>query len=216
MKKLIIFDLDGTLTDSIYSVRDAVNMTMRKHGFPERDYEQVRKAMGNGARELIRLSMPEDKSTDAELVSKVLADYDELYALTYANVKGCYPGVEQVVRQLKESGYFLAVISNKQDMYVKKIVEMLFPDGTIDYALGQTELPRKPDPTVPLMIAEKFGVTHEECIFVGDSDVDVMTGKNAKMTMIACTWGYRPREVLTDADYLVDNAQQLRSAIGLL
>ncbi len=210
-KKLLIFDLDGTLADSIYSIRDAVNMAMDKYGFPHRDYEQIRCAIGNGARELIRLSVPESVRGDTELVSRVFADYDKLYALTYANVDGCYEGVHEAVCDLHANGYIIAVLSNKQDAYVKKIVALLFPNGEVSFAAGQTDLPKKPDATVPLMISECFGVSAKECAFIGDSDVDVKTAKNAGMTAVACTWGYRPREVLADADFLVDNAAELRA-----
>ena len=202
-KKLLIFDLDGTIADTIYSIRDGVNLAMDKYGFPRKTYEDIRLAIGNGARELIRRSMPEEQRADASLVDRVFADYDKLYAETYANIDGCYDGMSEAMHVLKERGYVLAVLSNKQDEYVKKIIDMLFPDGTVSYAAGQTELPTKPDPTVPLMIAGMFGARPEECAFIGDSEVDVKTAKNAGMTAVACSWGYRPREALADADFLL-------------
>ncbi len=207
--KLAIFDLDGTLADSIYTVRDAVNMAMDKYGLPRRDYEQIRMAIGNGARELIKRSVPEEKRADTEFVTRVFEDYDKLYALTYDKIEGCYEGMSELVHTLHDDGCIIAVLSNKQDLYVKKIVSLLFPGGEVSFAAGQTELPRKPDPTVPHMICDMFGVTPDECAFIGDSDVDVKTGKNAGMLTIACTWGYRPREVLGGADYMVDNADEL-------
>ncbi len=210
-KRLLIFDLDGTIADTIYSIRDGVNMAMNKYGFPERDYEQTRAAIGNGARELIRLSLPEDRQTDDVLIDRVLADYDRFYGLTYANVDGTYDGVDVAIRTLIERGYKIAVLSNKQDAYVKKIVSLLFPDGEISYAMGQTALPKKPDPTVPLMIAAEFGVSVDECAFIGDSDVDVLTAKNSGMYSVAVTWGYRPRSELMAADALIDDAGELLS-----
>ena len=210
-KRLLIFDLDGTIADTIYSIRDGVNMALRKHGFPERDYEQTRAAIGNGARELIRLSLPEDRQRDYELIDRVLADYDRFYSLTYANVDGTYKGIDTAIKTLVERGYKIAVLSNKQDTYVKKIISLLFPCGEISYSAGQTALPKKPNPTVPLMIASKFGVSADECAFIGDSDVDVMTAKNAGMYSVAVTWGYRPRSELLDADVLVDTADELLS-----
>ncbi len=210
-KKLLIFDLDGTIADTIWSIRDGVNLAMDKYGLPRRDYEDIRRAIGNGARELIRLSVPEDKRADTRLVDSVFADYDKLYARTYANVDGCYPNMSEAIRTLRDRGYIIAVLSNKQDLYVKKIIEMLFPDGTVSLAAGQTELPKKPDPTVPLMIADTFGVTAADCAFIGDSEVDVKTAKNAGMTSVACAWGYRPREALADADRVIDGAEELLS-----
>ena len=208
-KKLLIFDLDGTIANTIYSIRDGVNMAMDKYGFPQRSYEEIRAAIGNGARELIRLSLPEKKRADSLLVDTVFSDYNIFYGITYKNIDGCYPHMNESLHTLKDRGYVIAVLSNKQDHYVKKIVELLFPDGTVSYAAGQTELPRKPDPTVPLMIAKEFGVSPEQCVFIGDSDVDVMTAKNSGMTSVACSWGYRPREELSGADMIIDSADML-------
>ena len=210
-KRLLIFDLDGTIADTIYSIRDGLNMALDKYGFPKRNYEQTRAAIGNGARELIRLSLPKDKRSDASLIDQVLADYDRFYEQTYANLDGTYDGVDTAIRTLTERGYKVAVLSNKQDAYVKKIVPLLFPNGEISYAMGQTDLPKKPDPTVPLMIATEFGAIAEECAFIGDSDVDVLTARNSGMYSVAVTWGYRPRSELLEADALVDNADELLS-----
>jgi len=207
--KLLIFDLDGTIADTIYSICDGVNLTMNKYGFPERTYAQTREAIGNGARELIRLSVPNEVSGDAELVDKVLADYDAFYGQTYDRVDGCYDGMEGTLRELRSRGYMIAVLSNKQDEYVKRIMRSLFEDDFFADVRGQTALPRKPDATVPLMMAERLGISPCECAFIGDSDVDVKTGKNAGMTTVGCSWGYRPRELLSDADFVVDSPKQL-------
>ncbi len=207
--KLLIFDLDGTIADTIYGIRDGVNLALDKHGLPRRDYEQIRRAIGNGSRELIRLSIPEDRRADSEFVDSVHADYDGLYEKTYVNLDGCYPYMSEALHTLHARGYTLAVLSNKQDIYVKKIIEMLFPDGIISYASGQTELPKKPDPTVPLMIARKLAAKPSECAFIGDSEVDVQTAKNAGMYSVACAWGYRPREVLAGADRIIERADEL-------
>ena len=207
--KLIIFDLDGTLSDTIYSIRDAVNLAMDKHGFPRRSYEDIRLAIGNGARELIRLSLPANVSCDEAFVGQVLEEYNCFYGKTYDNIDGCYPYVKDTVCELIRRGYTIAVLSNKQHTYVKRIVDILFDKGEISYAQGQTELPRKPDPTVPLMLADKFGVAPNECAFVGDSEVDVQTARNAGMLSVACSWGYRERALLCEADHIIDDAREL-------
>ena len=209
--KLLIFDLDGTLADTLITIRDSVNMALEKHGLPIRTYDEVMWAIGNGARELMRRSVPAELSTDGDFIDRIYEDYTEAYNKTFANIDGCYPFVSEVLHTLKERGYTLAVLSNKPDFYTKRIVEALFSDGTVSFAAGQTSLPRKPDPTVPLMIAERFGVSPQECAFIGDSDVDVMTAKNSGMTAVACSWGYRPREALQDADYIIDDARELLS-----
>ena len=209
--KLLIFDLDGTLADTLISIRDSVNMALEKHQLPLRTYDEVMWAIGNGARELMRRSVPSELSTDQAFIDRIYEDYTEAYNKTFANIDGCYPFVSEVLHTLKERGYTLAVLSNKPDFYTKRIVETLFSDGTVSFAAGQTSLPRKPDPTVPLMIAERFGVSPQECAFIGDSDVDVMTAKNSGMTAVACSWGYRPKEALQDADYIIDDARELLS-----
>lgn len=209
--KLLIFDLDGTLADTLITIRDSVNMALEKHGLPLRSYDEVMWAIGNGARELMRRSVPAELSTDGDFIDRIYEDYTEAYNKTFANIDGCYPFVSEALHTLKERGYTLAVLSNKPDFYTKRIVEALFSDETVSFAAGQTSLPRKPDPTVPLMIAERFGVSPQECAFIGDSDVDVMTAKNSGMTAVACSWGYRPKEALQDADYIIDDARELLS-----
>lgn len=210
-RKLLIFDLDGTIADTIWSIREGVNLALEGHGLRARSYEQIRRAIGNGAYELIRQSLPEELQGNGELASQVLADYDVLYADTCFHIDGCYAGMKEAMSLLSERGYTLAVLSNKQDAYVKKIIAHLFPEGMIDIAMGQTELPRKPDPTVPRMIAERFDATPDECAFIGDSEVDVLTAKNAGMLAVAVSWGYRPRSMLADADIIIDTPQELVS-----
>ena len=158
---------------------------------------------------LIKRSLPENVRDDEELVDRAFADFDCFYSETYANIDGCYDGMEESMRALAARGYRIAVLSNKQESYVKRIIDLLFPDGLVEYAAGQTELPTKPDPTVPLMIAERFGVQPRECAFIGDSEVDVMTGKNAGMYSVACSWGYRPKEALEGADVIADHPSEL-------
>jgi len=209
--KLLIFDLDGTLADTIESIREGVNLAMRKYGYPERSYEEVRLAIGNGARELIRLSMPAEAAADGALVDRVFADYNDFYGQTYAHCDCCYNGIPESLGTLRERGYTLAVLSNKQDVYVKALVKALLPEGMIALAAGQTELPKKPDPTVPLMIAEQMGFTPDETAFIGDSEVDIATARNARMLAVGCSWGYRERELLLNggADVLLDEPCEL-------
>ena len=210
-KKLLLLDLDGTIADTIRSIRDAVNLTLAKYGYPEKSYEQIRVAIGNGARNLIRRTLPPEVAADEENVTRVLGEYDVLYEQTYDHVDGCYEGMSEALHTLHDKGYLIAVLSNKQDAYVKKIVAMLFPDGIIAYVQGQTDLPIKPDPTVPLMIARTLGVAPEDAVFIGDSDVDIETGKNAGMLSVGCAWGYRGRAVLEEAgaDHVLEHPSEL-------
>ena len=197
--RLLILDLDGTLADTIGSIRDAVNLAMNQYGYPERNYEEVRVAIGNGARELIRLTMPAEESKDSALVDRVFADYHGFYGETYLHCDTCYEGIPESLAALKERGYTLAVLSNKEDGYVKDLVKVLLPEGMISHAEGQTEKPIKPNPTVPLEIAASLGFAPEETAFLGDSEVDVMTGRNAGMLAVGCAWGYRNAACLEEA-----------------
>ena len=209
--RLLIFDLDGTLADTIGTIREGVNMAMEKHGFPPKSYDETRLNIGSGARDLIRRSMPPYAAADEELFERVYADYDRFYEITCEHCKECYGGMVEALEALKKRGYTLAVLSNKQDRFVKTMVKNILPEGLVSLTMGQTELPRKPDPTVPLMIAEELGFKPSQTAFVGDSDVDVETGKNAGMLSVGCAWGYRGRDVLekADADIVIDEPREL-------
>lgn len=209
--RLLILDLDGTLADTIGSIRDGVNLAMNRYGYPERSYEDIRCAIGNGARELIRRSMPAEAAADGALVDRVFADYHECYGETYLHCDTCYEGIMESLTALKAKGYTLAVLSNKQDVYVKGLVRALFPEGLISYAEGQTEKPKKPDPTVPLEIAARLGFAPSQTAFLGDSEVDVKTALNAGMLAVGCAWGYRDAALLveTGAQVLLERPSEI-------
>lgn len=209
--KLLIFDLDGTLADTLHTIRDAVNMCMEHFGYPLLSYEQVRKNVGNGVGELMRLSLPAEIAADEERFSEALAYFRECYKKTHDDLDGCYDGLYEVIEEFYKRGFGLAVLSNKPDPLVRGIIKKLFPDGMFPIAMGQTELPRKPDPTVPLMIAKQLGYSVEDTYYIGDSEVDVLTAKNAGMHSVSVSWGFRDRGVLEDADpqVIIDTPEQL-------
>ena len=194
--RLLILDLDGTLADTIESIREAVNLALRKFALPERSYEEVRAAIGNGARMLMRHSVASDRILSEEEHEELFQCYHRLYGETYSHCNTCYEGVIDTLTALKQRGYTLAVLSNKQDVYVKALVEQLLPAGTVEIAMGQTERPKKPDPTVPLEIASALGFGAEETAFIGDSEVDIQTAIRAGMLPIGCGWGYRDVSLL--------------------
>lgn len=196
--KAVIFDLDGTLADTVGSICEAVNMAMRSYGFSEKHYDDAVAAIGNGARLLIKRLLPSNVASNDTLVDEVLAFYDECYKKTYLNCRQCYDGIPELIEFLKARGLHLGVLSNKQDFQTKGLVDSLFPSHPFDFVQGQTELPKKPDPTVPLMAAKALGAEAYECLYVGDSDVDVLTAKNAGMLSLAVSWGYRNEEQLRD------------------
>ena len=148
---------------------------------------------------------------DADKCAKIKEYFAICYEQTQSKVDSAYSGMAEAMRELYGKGYILAVLSNKPDKLVKMIVKNIFPDGRISMSMGQTELPRKPNPTVPLMIAEKFGVASADTYFIGDSEVDVLTGKNAGMITLAVSWGFRDRAVLEAAspDAIFDTREEL-------
>ena len=210
--KLLIFDLDGTLADTLTTIRDAVNMCMEHFGYPTLDLVKTRRNVGNGVKLLIEKSLPESALQREGELERVLEYFRGCYLKTHDNIDDCYDGLRDIVYELKAHGYELAVLSNKPDPLVKNIISKLFDKGTFSVSMGQSELPRKPDPTVPLMIAEQLGYTVEQSYFIGDSEVDIATAKNAGMTSVAVTWGFRDREelLLTRPDVVIDTPSQLR------
>ena len=215
-KKAVIFDLDGTLADTISAISNAVNLTLKEFSYPEQDEKTVLNAVGNGATNLIRRLVPEELKNDTELVIKVRKRYDEMYALTYMQTKEMYDGMKEAVYALKERGIKVAVFSNKQDEYVKSLSKEFFPDGTVSVALGQTDLPIKPDIAGLIKILDELGVTPDECVFVGDSGVDVQTAKNADMDFIGVAWGFWGKERLIEsgAEVIVDTPAEMAEIIG--
>ena len=212
MKKLLIFDLDGTLADTLPSITRAINLAAAEFGYPERTYEDVRRAIGNGAKLLCKRLMPEDEAQSDERVKAFLDCYESKYDLTYAEADTCYDGMSETLAELYKRGYMIAVLSNKQDKYVKPIAAQLIPEPMLGYAAGQREgYPKKPDPAVPLSIVEMLGADISACAFIGDSDVDVKTGKNMGATAVGCDWGYRPRAELIDsgADFVISRPEEL-------
>ena len=210
-KYLLIFDLDGTVADTLPSIAEAVNMCARYFGYSEKSNDEVRRAVGSGVGVLLQMTMPQDAMADAEQCQKIKEYFAKCYEITQAKVDTAYSGMAEAMRELYSKGYILAVLSNKPDKLVKMIVDNIFPDGIISVSMGQTELPKKPDPTVPLMLAEQFGVRPNETYFIGDSEVDVLTGKNAGMISVAVSWGFRERSVLESAtpDFIFDTRAEL-------
>ena len=210
MKKVLIFDFDGTLADTIWAIRAAVNKTMRHYSFPERSYDEVKAAIGGGVRVLAERVLPPG-NYDEDFIEKFIRYYNKQYELTVSMTDRCYPGMHEAVTELVSRGYRLAILSNKPDRFIRELTDNIFTRGEISFAAGQDSLPVKPDPTAPLMIAKKLGATPDECAFIGDSDIDVMTGKNAGMMTVGCTWGYRGEEVLreTGADIIIQNPGEL-------
>ena len=196
-KKAIIFDLDGTLLDTLEDLCASVNHALKTEGLPERTLEEVNRFVGNGMGLLIRRSAPE--GTDGQTLSRLLDVFLAHYREHCADRTRAYPGIARALEELHARGYLLAVVTNKKDPGAKALCASLLPP-VFSVVLGETEgLRRKPEPDMIERIEQSLGVTREDCIYIGDSDVDVMTAKNAGLPMIAVLWGFRTKEQLLAA-----------------
>ena len=191
MKTGILFDLDGTLLDTLEDLLDATNYALAAHGYPPRTLRELRRFVGNGAQNQIRLALPDDNKKDLE---SVLATYKPYYT-DHCQIKTKpYDGVIAALEVLGKK-YPMAIVSNKPDSAVKALCADYFPGL---YALGETpDCPRKPAADMVFKAMEAIGV--ERCVYVGDSEVDVLTAKNAGMPCVGVLWGFRDREDLEAA-----------------
>lgn len=209
MKTGILFDLDGTLLDTLEDLRDSVNFALDSFGFPPRTLEEVRQFVGNGAEQLIRLAVPE--GTDAALVPQVLGTFRQHYATNCRNKTRPYPGIMDALKALGKE-YPIAIVSNKPDSAVKDLCALYFPGV---FALGESaDCPRKPAPDMVYKAMKAIDV--EKCVYVGDSEVDVRTARNANVPCLSVLWGFRDREVLEaeGAEYFCETGESLPAVIG--
>lgn len=208
-----IFDLDGTLLDTLEDLTDAVNATMNAFGFPERSLGEVRAFVGNGAAKLIERSLPEGRNTPD--FDGILSFYDVYYTAHSLIKTAPYDGVHDVLRELCRRGVKLAVVSNKQDAAVKKLVRRFFGD-VVSVAIGESAgVRRKPSPDSVLAAMAELMSEPEECVYVGDSDVDILTARAAGIPCVSVTWGFRGEDFLRDrgAERLVSEPKELLEII---
>ena len=199
MKKLYIFDLDGTLVDSLEDLADSVNITLERHGYPGHITEEYKYFVGNGALKLIERALPENARTEQN-IRAVHNDYTKVYTEHLLCKTKPYDGINELLAELKRRGCKLAVASNKPDMHSRMVVESIFGADIFDTVHGKREgVPTKPSPDIMLDIMAELGVTAEECVHSGDSSVDVETAKNAGIACVGCTWGFRTQEELEKA-----------------
>lgn len=214
MIRFAVFDLDGTLLDSLPDLTDAVNFALDRENLPEHTEEEVRSYIGSGV--FVLLEKAAYPHSEPELLKRLKEGFDEYYSVHYCDRSKLYPGIRSLLSQLKEQGIQLAVFSNKPDEFVKKIVGELFEKETFIGIMGnRKEYPKKPDPAQLKELQMQLGYKDEECLYVGDSDVDILTGKNANYQTVGVTWGYRSKELLleTGAEFLAETADKLMELI---
>lgn len=191
MKKLVIFDLDGTLIDSVADLANATNFALEKNGYPKQPVEKFYIFVGDGVQKLIERALPMELENKEEIAAKLRVDFNEYYNIHYADCTTIYDGINDVLSTLKDKGYIMSVLSNKPHNFCCTIVEEFFGD-IFDYALGNSDLyNKKPSPEGIELIREKFDIDKSNCTIIGDSDIDIITGKNAEISTIGVSWGFR-------------------------
>ena len=209
----VVFDLDGTLLDTLEDLRRSVNHALRLHGFPERTYEEIRTFVGNGVRNLMLKAVP---GGDAEpAFEAVFADFRSHYAVHWRELTAPYEGVVPLIEELHRRGLKLAVVSNKSDAEVKNLCTEFFGEKMACVRGEVPGVPRKPEPDSVFLALEALGVPRESALYVGDSEVDVRTARNAGLACAAVTWGFRTREELKEAgaETFIDTPAELLEMI---
>ena len=209
--KTLVFDLDGTLLDTIDDLKNSVNHALRSAGLPERSRDEVLLFVGNGIKNLIHRAVPE--GTDEALEAKVFSLFKEHYLVHCEDMTAPYPGIMELLGKLKDSGAKCAIVSNKNDVPVKKLSEKYFGD-LIDIAIGENEaagIAKKPAPDTVYEALKQLEAKPEEAVYIGDSEVDYATAKNAGLPVILVGWGFRKKEALLamEPDYFAEDPASL-------
>ncbi len=214
MNRAVIFDLDGTLLNTLGDLCDSVNFVLDSYGYPNRSIDEVNSFIGNGVGELIRLSLPnlDSQKNYDEALSRFNAYYGE-----HSNIKTCvYDGLLEALAKLRADGYKIGVVTNKVDFAAKALCKEYF-GSLVDIAIGdRADFPRKPAPDSVFEAMRELGC--DKAVYVGDSDVDIATAKNANLPCICVTWGFRDREFLEECggELFADCADELYEIIKKL
>ena len=192
--KYVIFDMDGTLLDSLTDLQNTLNYCFEKEGFPERSYQEVRSFVGNGLRTLIERAVPQ--GTTEKKIDEILEVFKSYYMVHCMDFTAPYEGVIDMLAKLKESGYKMAIVSNKADEALKHLSKQLFGEY-VEVAVGERAgMNKKPAPDLVYLAMEELGATGENTVYIGDSEVDYQTAVNSQLKCISVLWGFRDRELL--------------------
>lgn len=217
MIKAVLFDLDGTLADSLADLAAAANYAIGRFGFPAREVECYKLFAGDGMAKMIERALP-DASIDMQTVSGIMSVFLMYYGEHYCDHTKAYPGMTDVIAKLKSKGVSIAVVTNKNENMAQKVVRKLYGDQ-FDFIIGKREgIPVKPDPTAALIAMRELGASPEECIFVGDSKMDVKTGVNSGAYPVGVLWGFRKKEELISggAKTIISEPEELLAIIDSL
>lgn len=212
MKRLVIFDLDGTLLNTIADLANSTNYALKQLGYPAHEVGQYKFMVGNGINKLFERALPEGAKTE-ENVLRVRKEFVPYYDVHNADDSFPYPGILELLSDLQEAGIQIAVASNKYQAATRKLIAHYFPDIQFTAVFGQREgVCVKPDPTIVFDILKLANVDKEEVLYVGDSGVDMQTAFNAGVTACGVTWGFRPRAELEEFNpqHIADQAEEIK------
>lgn len=211
--KAVLFDMDGTVLDTLDDLADSVNRSLREFGLPEVSRFQVGQSLGNGAKYLIRHCLPE--GSDEALCEQVLSFYKPWYDAHCLIKTKPYDGILQLMETLRADGVSQAIISNKPDSAVQELAEAFFP-GLMDVVIGESPaVKRKPSPDTVLAAASQMGLMASDCVYIGDTEVDLETARNAGMDCIPVSWGFRTEEQLcaAGAEEIIRSPEELKKKL---
>ncbi len=215
MKRLVIFDLDGTLLNTIEDLATACDVVLKHNGLPTYSLEEYQEFVGSGIMRLVERALPENRRTE-EFVAKVRAEFLEYYFENIDKKTRVYSGIEMLLNELQDRGVAMAVASNKFQEGTRKLVASFFPNIRFEAVLGQRpNVPLKPHPYIVRDIIQITSFTPDKILYVGDSGVDIETAKAAGVESVGVSWGFRPVEELeqSGADHIIDNPAEILSII---
>lgn len=215
MTKLVIFDLDGTLLNTIDDLAMSTNHALRLFGYPEHSLAEYRFFVGNGITTLIERALPEE-ARQKDLIYQLRKAFVTYYQLHKTELTQPYPGIPELLTNLHAQGITLAVASNKYHQGTTELIRHFFGEKLFSVVLGQREnIPVKPDPAIVYDILSQTGTSPAETLYVGDSGVDMQTARNSHLTSIGVSWGFRSRKELKEngADYIVDSPEEILEKI---
>lgn len=215
MIKAVLFDLDGTVADTLKDLAICYNYAIGKHGFPTHEIEEYKELVGRGILDAIMRALPEGKRDD-ETIAKCKLDFDEYNAVHSSDYTSVYNGMPETLKELKKMGIKLAIVTNGAQSRADFMVPNLY-EGVFDYVLGKRDgVAAKPNPEPAFIVMKELGVENFECLFVGDSGIDMQTAKNCGAAAgVGVLWGFRSREELErdGADYIIDRPEMLLDII---
>ena len=209
-KSTYIFDLDGTLLDTLQDLAAAVNFALRKNGMEEHSIDDIRRFVGNGVRKLIERAVPDGSKNPR--IDEVFADFRSYYMQHSLDATKPYDGITEILQELKQRGCKMAVVSNKMMAATQELVAHFFPE--IEVAIGENEaegIRKKPAPDMVFEALHRLGAEAESAVYIGDSDVDIQTAKNAGVPCISVLWGFRNREFLLEhgAQHFIEKPSEI-------